>query len=452
MIVIIGGGITALSAAMQLQKRGIEFILLEQSEQCGGKIQSLQIDDFQIELGPNTVLINNPETKALIEDLKLWDRLIFANEGAVKNRYVLKNGKPEQIPNSIGSLWNSDLFKFSTFRSLLSEPFVKKREQSEDESLADFTKRRLGDQLLNDFVTPFISGIYAGDPEKMSISYTLSILKEAEDEYGSIFKGMPKIMKKRKLERADWDLPKNKIFSFENGLSDLIKALEDNLKGKIQYHSAVRKIEREGHEYQVHYEQNGEQKMIKAAKLVSCIPATNLSEVIAFDQEFTEAIQKINYVPAVVTHLGFDNSQWKGMKNAFGLLSRKAEKVPFLGVLFNSNFFPHQSNENELLITVISGGYRNPELIHMQEEEIVKEIMESLTKLGFVEGEPKMQHVFKWKAAIPQYELGYREIEKEIQRFQAENEGFHIGGNYYNGVSVSDCIANGAKLADQISE
>lgn len=448
MIAILGGGITALSAALKLQKAGKEFILLEVQTTCGGKIQSKEVEGYTLEMGPNTVLINNAETKEFISELGLWNELIFADQEAVRNRFVLKKGRLEQIPTSIKSAFQSNLFTLKTFGKILTEPFKKANTSEQDESLADFSRRRLGKQIYEDLITPFVSGIYAGDPEKMSINHTLYVLKEAEQTSGSILRGMPKILKKRKEENAHWNPPKNKIFSFKGGLRRMIQVAEEKLSRHIQYGCQVLKIEKLS-PYSITYIQEGKTKTIEVDSILSTIPATVLAEIIG-DKALAKNLKKVNYVPAIVTHLGISKEQLIFNKKAFGVLSRKNENVPFLGVLFNTHFFPHSTPNNKALLTIISGGYKNPEMVEMNSEQIVESIVSSLNQLEILKGKAELSHVLKWRDAIPQYELNYDVILSEIDRFQKENSNFFIAGNFYKGISVSDCIANGANLAAQI--
>ncbi len=448
MIAILGGGITALSAAVELKSKGKEFILLEASAHCGGKIQSKIEGDFVLEKGPNTVLINNPETEDFLKKLELWDQLIYAHPEVIKKRAVLKNGRIEEIPSSIGSAFRSNLFGFNTLLSILSEPFKKSKTDGQEESLADFSRRRFNNQIYEDLITPFVSGIYAGDPERMSVDHSLAILKEAELKGGSVLRGMPKILKERKISRKGWQPPKQKIFSFKKGLSQMITTAENYLEGHIQYSSKIERIEKGQSAFHIHYRQGEKSKELRAEKVISTLPSIELAKT-SFAQELNTALNKINYVPAIVTHLSYSKENFlQGPR--FGILSRSSENVPFLGVLFNSHFFPHQSPEGSILLTVISGGYRNPEMMSQTKEEIVESICGSLKELGIVKGEPELRNVLKWEKAIPQYELGYGEILNSIDHFQKENPDFLLGGNYLKGISVSDCIAKGANLAAEI--
>ena len=323
----------------------------------------------------------------------------------------------------------------------------------EEESLADFSRRRFGTQIFDDFITPFITGIYAGDPEKMSMDYTLSILKEAEREYGSILKGMPKIMKAKKLENEAAGLPKQKVFSFKNGLQDLIDAIKKVISAEAKVNSTVVEITKKAKGYSIVYKEDGQQKTTEVDEIISTLPAFSLAALIQNEApKLAEKLNSINYTNAVVLHFGFSKKEVGFNKEAFGVLSRKAEDVPFLGILFNSRFFPHTSNDpNKELITVICGGSRYPELIRKDNAEIKEEVLASLKEVLNLKAAPHFSKLTKWHNGIPQYELGYAAIEKEIKSFQTKNSNFHLLGNYYKGISVSDCIKNAINLTSKLS-
>jgi oxygen-dependent protoporphyrinogen oxidase len=451
MIAILGGGISGLSAAFELKKAGKEFFLLEATPAFGGKVQSSQQQGFTLEHGPNTVLVNNPEIKKLIEELGLWEELIFPEEKASSNRFVLKNGKIEAFPSGLKKMLNSKLFDFGTLRAIFKEIFNTSKSATEDESLADFVERRLGKQILDDFITPFVTGIYAGDPYKMSAKYTMNMLMEAEEKHGSIVKGAFKIMKAKKLENEKNGLPKQKIFTFRNGLQQLITALHEQVKENVQHGAVCNKIEYTNKEYTIHYEQNGVEKSISASHVISALPAFALAELVYnFAFGLSNNLFKINYEPALAVHLGFKSNNMAFPEKAFGILSRNAEQVPFLGVLFNSHFFPHTAPTGKDLITVICGGARYPEIVDKSDEEVLEEVTTCLKELLGINGDFEITNIVRWKRGIPQYEVGYRKIEAEIDLFLGAHHNFKIASNFYKGISVSDCVKNGSLVAQSL--
>lgn len=449
MIAILGAGISGLSLGFQLKKQGVDFVIIEKSNDAGGIIQSQIINGFLCEMGPNTVLINNLEIKQMIEDLGLSTSIILPNEQAINNRFILKDGIPEPFPMSLKSAIKSKLFNWNTLLNLLKEPFIPKKKNTEEESLASFCERRLGKQILENFIAPFVNGIYAGDPNKMSIDHTLSILKEAENKYGSIILGMMKILKKKKKEKGDEKLPKQKVFSFKGGLGTLNQALKKELNEHIVYDCSINKFEPKGEDFLLQYSQGEANKDIRVRGIVSCIPAYALADIIQpLDAKLSKLLNKITYAPAVSIHFAINKGKMLFKQSAFGILSRKSEDVPYLGILFNSRFFPHTTMDPQKeLITVIIGGSLNLEIINKDDQEIIETITPALkTSLG-LEGDPQLLSLKKWEKGIPQYELGHQIIIDAVKQFSENNPGVYINGNFLNGVSVSDCIRNSSILA-----
>ncbi len=448
MIVILGGGISGLSLAYALKKAGKEFLLLEEDKQVGGKIKSIQQDGYSFELGPNTVLINNKEIKNLLDDLGLSKDIIQPDEEAVKKRFVLYEGKMEALPSGPGAIFTSKLLSLRSIFKVISELF-NNNIVAEEESLAGFIRRRLGNQIYENFVYPFVTGIYAGNPEKMTMDYTLKILKEAELKHGGIIKGMVKIMKQKKLDNESTNLPKQKIFTFKEGLQTLPISIAEYCGSSILCNAGVSKIEKSESGYSMTYKSGNQSKNIVASTVVSTLPVPALKKLV-WDQQLINTIEGIKYVPAFISHYAYNSKDINTPQKAFGLLGREKEDAEFLGILFNSKLFPHSAPKGKELITVISGGYKQEHFLKLNQEEIEKRVQNNLERLFQIKRQPELKHFYTWKEGIPQYEIGHKNIVAEIERFEKENQGFYIEGNFKDGISVSDCIANGINLAIEI--
>lgn len=449
MIAILGGGISGITIAYELKKAGKEFILLEADNEVGGKIKSIQQDGYTFELGPNTVLINNPEIKNLLDELDLTQEVIQPDEEAVKKRFVLFNGKMEALPSGPGGIFTSKLISLRTIFRVLAEPLKKPLPSNEEESLANFVRRRLGNQIYENFVYPFVTGIYAGNPEKMTMDFTLKILKDAEQEHGSILRGMMKIMKIKKAENNAAKIPKQKIFTFKEGLQRLPLRLAEEFKNEISCNARVSKITKQTSTYQIEYLKDEKLKSIEVDELISTIPSVRLAKLITWNSEFSISLEKIEYVPAFLSHFAFDKKALSTPEKAFGLLGREHEDAPFLGILFNSKFFPHSAPKGKELITVISGGFKQRDFLNLRPEEIQGKVRQSLNELFKISSEPEFEHFYSWSEGIPQFEMGHHNIVASMKQFEEENKGFYILGNFRDGISVSDCVANGVKFVNQ---
>ena len=447
MIAILGAGISGLSLAYYLRKAGKQVLVFEKSATPGGKIQSIQQDGFTMEAGPNTVLLNNQEIVNLIPDLGLQGKLIFPDPASISKRFVLFDGKPTAIPTGPVSSISSPMLSFSTLGKIFADLRMSKL-QPEKESLASLVKRHFGDEVFENFIVPMLTGIYAGDPEKMDADFVLPFLKKASRAHGSIIKGM---MRRKKEDSSNTALPKQKIFTFAEGLQTLPRVLSLEIGESLKLECEVEEITKNEKGYNIRFRNNGKEETANIDQVISTLPASALAKIQSnFLKEVVTSLEKVPYVPAVVIHLAYESSSMGFGKKAFGLLSRPAENVPFLGVLFNSRFFPHTAPAGKELLTVICGGGFNSEIAQWDESRILNEVQGSLEKILAIKAQPDFYRIKRWENAIPQYYLGHQEILDSFKKFEQVFHDFHLAGNYINGISVSDCIKNSKKLAEKI--
>jgi len=400
-----------------------DFIVLEKNKRAGGNISSEKKNDFVIENGPNTVLLNNASVIALIKAYGLWDKMSVPQETAENNRYVLLNDKLQLLPRNPKEFFTSPLLKWKDKLRLLKEPFVKKH--STNTSAAEFVRHRFGEGILNQFVEPFMTGIYSGNPKFMSAKHTLRLLWDAEQEYGSVIKGMLK--KERK--------PKAKMFNFPNGLSQLTDAIAKELNTHIEYDCNINSIEKIEEGYRIISDKNE----IFCQKIISTLPAYALNNYIS-DSHLKDELQKVEYVPVDVFHFGFNKKDIKNQSQGFGVLTKSSDKKHFLGILFNSRIFSHTAPKGKELFTVIVGGSKQKELCQLKAPELKSIILKELTDLMKCEGEAVFSNHYKYKKGIPQYGLNHQSLVDALENFEKNNPNFHILGNYFNGISVSDSI------------
>ena len=232
---IIGGGISGLTAAFLLKNKGFDVSLFEKSARVGGNIQTVNIDGFKIEYAPNS-LLKSPRLVDLIKDLNLESQVAAAN-AANKKRYVLRNGALKSLPMTIAKMAASDYFSLKARLRLLKEPFVRTK-SPENESVKEFFTRRLGGEIVERAADPFIAGIYAGNPENLSIRAAFPRLYELEKTHGSLLIGSLR----SKTEQADKDFPRT--FSFQNGVQTLIDKLAESLGDSVKYNTEVTRIEK----------------------------------------------------------------------------------------------------------------------------------------------------------------------------------------------------------------
>lgn len=450
-VAVLGAGISGLSAANFLIREDIKLTVLEQANQVGGLMNTISKEGYQLETGPNSVMLNNPEFLDLLKDLNLIDSIIYPESEAAKNRFILIGKKPKALPSGPGNLFGNKIIGGSGIATLLKEPFRKAITSNEDESLASFCKRRFSISLFDNVIAPFVTGVYAGDPEKMSAKYSMKALWEAEKNHGSIIKGMIKSMKAKKADPRQQELPKQKMISFKNGLKEIPELIQHRLGDRLQLNSSVTSIEKMEDHYCITYTQNGITHQLEVDYIISSLPA--YAEANLWNNSygnFSEELKKVYYAPTVSIHLGYQKSQVKNQTPGFGILTRVLEKKSYLGILFINRFFPHNAPADKDLFAVIIGGARSPELTQLPQEELISRIKEELAEAMGISGEPELVNYIKWDKGIPQYNLGHEELVKEEFRFRKENPNYQVIGNYIHGVSVADSIKKGAIAAKSI--
>lgn len=438
---ILGAGISGLTTAYSLQQKGADVTVYEKNEYPGGVMQTHQQDSWLVEKGPNTLLIREQRIWDMVANLNLNNRLVKPGPEAQK-RYIIRNGQLCAAPMSLVDFIKTDLLSASSKWRLLKEPFIAGN-ADERESVAGFIRRRLGREVLDYAVNPFVSGIYAGDPKQLSMQHTFSSLYELEKNYGSLTKGFFKCEKKTtKAERA--------LVSFDNGLQVLPKALAAELGIALQLNTEIHRISRSATGWTLKAGTETQHHDV----VVSTIPAYQLENIWSDEktQQSVSQLAKITYAPMSVLALGFERDQVGHPLDGFGVLIPEKENYSFLGCLFSSTLFPNRAPENKVLLTCFMGGACQPSKASGSTEILLNRLIPELQELLNIQGQPVFHHHAYWKRAIPQYTLGFDQYLQSMDQIESANPGFFLGGNYRHGISVPDCIINGMEMAERVSK
>lgn len=447
---VIGAGVSGLSAAYHLTRAGQHVLVLEATDRLGGAIGTRRIAGWQFETGPNT-LMRNPALNALLAELDLEVEAISANELA-KKRFVVKNGHPVALPGNPIELLTSPLFGLSDLFHLAREPWIKPT--ATEETIAQFVRRRLGQGFLDWAVDPFVSGVYAGDPERLSVRAAIPKIHALEQTYGSLIRGGIAKMKSAKNRRTEGIAPDKKgLISFPAGMAVLVDRLADRIRhsgrGDIQTASPIVDLSRTSEGiWQAKTEAGA---LIRAKTVVLAIPAPAAARLLApLNAALVEPLENIAYPPVASVVLGFDRGQVAHPLNGFGMLIPGREQRQTLGVLFSSTLFPNRAPEGKVLLTAFIGGRRHPEAAEGVDATLVQRVCDDLSPLLGIRGAPVFEHTQRWPQAIPQYELGHldrlRAIEAEIRSLP----GLYLTGNWRSGIAVGDCLHSGATLAETL--
>jgi oxygen-dependent protoporphyrinogen oxidase len=427
--IVVGAGISGLATAFCLKQQGLSVAVLEASSRVGGSIETVEDGGFLCELGPNTVVENHPSVGALIAACGLAGAKLTASPQA-KRRYLYKGGPLIPLPGGPPGLLKTPLFSWRAKLRLLREPWVGRPPEGTEETIAEFVRRRLGPELLDYAVGPFVSGVYAGDPERLSVRWAVPKIAALEREHGSLIRGA--------LAKRKGPSPGGAMISFNGGLSTLPRHLAEAI-GDVRTGVAVRKVR----PMQDGFAIESSQGEIKAKRVVLAVPADVAASLL---DEATNGksrlFAEIPYAPVAVVCFGFRRVDVAHPLDGFGFLAPRCEKLRPLGCLFPSSVFPARAPEGHVLLTAFAGGRTDPEIVSWDEERIAREILQALRPALGITGSPVVTRVRRWARAIPQYELGHGRFVARAKEIEKALPGLSIGGNFLFGISVPDCIRN----------
>ena len=448
-VAIIGAGITGLTVAFYLKRRGVPVTVYEGSGRVGGVIQSTRKDGFLAENGPNTLLETSPKITQLIRDAGLENRRLNTDPAA-EARFVVRYGRPIQMPGAPFGFFGTKLFTAGAKLAVLREPFVKPRRDGVEESIAQFVVRRFNQEFLDHAIDALVAGIYAGDPYKLSLPHAFPRLKALEDNYGSMIKGQIFGARDRKKsgEVARSRAPK---VSFDEGLQVLTDTLAAQLGDAVKLNAPVKRLTKLDDGWRV-TTASGE---AEHSTVVYCGTAYRLAEL-EITSRTGQAIglsglADIRHPPVASVVLGFRREDVSHPCQGFGMLIPKVEGFKILGTIFSSALFPDRAPAGHVLLTSYVGGERQPELAQLPAEQLVELVTTDLKPLLGVRGKPVFTYTAFWPKAIPQYNVGYGRFKELLAGTETAMPGLYFAGHYRDGVSLGDSIVAGVNMAERIS-
>jgi len=433
MIAIIGGGITGLMIAEQLRRAGVPYQLYETTDRVGGNIQSMHFGPYVLESGPNTLVMSD-EIHQELDQLGLLDKVIYAT-GSARYRYILKNGSYRRLPSGPLDLLTNTTLSWSAKRHIWRETRIP-YEEIRNESVDHFFRRRLGDEITDYLVYPFISGIYAGNPKQLLVGEAFPNLKEWEKTKGSILKGFVGQRKKKTHSGT---------FSFKGGLQILPDRLAEINQQHIFLNMPVKRLRRST-EWEVIFE-TGETKYF--SEIVCTLPAHQLSRLVSdWEPDFASLLANIYYPPLSVVYSAYKKAKVGKNLPGFGALHNQVEESHTLGTLFSSTIFENRCPEDEMLFTTFVGGALHPQKAMMEESELLALVKADHRRFLRVLDPPIFSYVNRWPRAIPQYNEDVLPLKTWEDKLKAQQ--MWLGGNWIGGISVGACIKRSKILVSEL--
>jgi oxygen-dependent protoporphyrinogen oxidase len=436
-IAVLGAGVTGLTAALRLVQRGHRVRLFEATNRVGGAVRTERADGWLIESGPNSVLTGEPALGQLIDELGLSGQRIEANPLA-KKRYIVRRGRLLAVPASPTALFGTSLLSFGAKARLLSELFSRPRVRTSDISLEEFVRSHVGQELVDYGLNPFVGGVYAGNPQKLSARYAFPSLWEMEQKHGSLIRGSMAEARRR-----------GRMISFRDGLQTLPDALAAALPPGVLSLNARLEALIAGPQWSVVWHDGVATQTERFDKIVAALPAPALAQLRfgTLGERPLASLDAIDHPPVASLFLGYRRDQVAHALDGFGLLAPAVEKRSVLGALFSSTLFPGRAPEGHVALTVMAGGARQPEIGRLPADQLLATVERDLRELLGVSGAPVFQRHTFWPRAIPQYNLGYEVHLAAMSACERTNPGLYLGGHARDGIALPACLAAGEKLA-----
>ncbi|MGE5486587.1 MAG: protoporphyrinogen oxidase [bacterium] len=447
-VVIVGGGISGLSAAYYLRKAGVEPTIVERRPRLGGVIETEHVEGCVLETGPDSFITQKPAALALIREVGLGGDVIGSNDH-LRVTYVLKSGRlvplPDglmlMIPTKIAPLVATRLLSWPTKIRMGLEWFRRPAPQAEDRSVADFVADHYGREAVEYLAEPLLAGIYGGDPKRLSVASVLPRFVELEAKYGSLTRGV--LRSRRKAAKQARGVP---LFqTLKGGLGQLVSVLEERAKPSV-VHGVAETVERSGSAYRVRVGS----EWIDAEHVVLACQAYEAGELLeTLDGELARLLAGVQYSSSITVSIGYEKRTLGHPLKGFGFLVPKRERRTMMACTWVANKFSYRVPDHLAVLRCFAGGEDGVPL-EESDEAIVRAMRDDLRHIMGVTAEPLFARVARWPRSMAQYTVGHAARIARVDAHVARLPGLHLAGNAYTGIGIPDCIRMGKAAAEAI--
>ena len=450
-VAILGGGITGLTAAYYLKKKDlpVNIILIEKEQSLGGKIQTYQADGFTIERGPDSFLERKVTAKNLVEELGLEHELV---RNATGQSYILSEDQLHPIPKGavMGIPTDFETFDQSTLISAEGKEKAKqdlnkeKIEASDDLSVGEFFRYRVGDEVVDKLIHPLISGIYAGDIDRLSLQATFPHYYQMEQEHGSLIQALRETQTNTKSNK-----PKQGMFlTLKDGLGSLVTALHKEIEksADVILGKSIQQVKQQSEGYQIKLEDGD---TMDADYVVSTLPYQVTKQL--FNHEaFGELLDEKNTSVANVA-MAFPKEAIKELPEGTGFVVSRKDDYRITACTWTHKKWPHTTPEGQLLMRAYVGKPGDEQVLELSDEKIVDLVLKDLNRVFPISGRPQFQVVTRWEEAMPQYTVGHTQRLDQLEdSLRKDLPGVYVAGNSYRGVGLPDCMDQAIDVVNQI--
>lgn len=449
-VAVIGAGLSGLAGAWRLGETGADVTVLEREQRLGGVIRSERHDGFLCEAGPNSMLLKSASAEAFLSDIGLADQILDANPVSDK-RFLVKDGRVVAMPMSLMGGITTPLYSFGAKLRLLAEPFIKPAPAEMDESVAGFVTRRMGRQFLDYGIAALVSGIYAGDPERLSIRHAFPKVWNLEANYGSMIRGAIGLARDRK--RRGEQRYKSRMIAFDDGIETLTRRLADTARANFRIGARLDSIARDGDAWRLRWHDGDGASEQRFDRLVVSVPAYAF-KTLPWQPEIAARLAPLpepHYPPLTTLVLGYRREQVRHPLDGFGVLIPLVERRRVLGAIFSTTIFPHRAPDGHVSLMIFLGGATMPDCAPADQAQAVKLATRELGDLLGLDGDPVFARATHWPVAIPQYDVGHGALLSSIDRLERELPGLYLCANYKGGPGLSDVLDSAGQVASRVA-
>ena len=458
-VVIVGGGISGLTAAWYLHHAGMDVCLLDAQTEVGGVTQTERRNGFLLEKGPFNVIVRDPAFVTLLEGLSDEVKIIPASPAA-KKRFIYKRGRLLAVPSNPIALATTPLLSMGAKLRLVRGMIIGCRSDGSEETIEQVAVRRFGTEVTDTMISAMVAGIFAGDIKKLSATACFPSVAKVDREARSLIAygwraGVRAKRARKKKERDEGKpaRPRSGLVSIDGGLGALTAALGAPLGPNRVTGCRAETIRAADFGYEINCETVDDgPRTFRTRRLVLALSVHEAGRLLEpIMPAAADILAPIVSAPMVVVNLGFRREDVEHPLDGFGFLVPQSEPdFPLLGALWADSIFPHHAPSDRRLLRVFVGGSRTPEAATLSDDELVARAMSGMGDLLQIRGDPVLVDICRWPAAIPQYHVGHL---ARIARLHAEIEGqpnLDLIGNYLEGVSLNDCVRCATNVADKI--